>query len=63
MRAFRVVQISDTHLGRQRSWFVANFQSMARIISVRQPDLVINTGDVSFDGDLDEFLEAYSAAA
>jgi hypothetical protein len=42
MSAFRVVQVSDTHLSRQRSWFVPNFQAMTRIISGLQPALVVN---------------------
>ena len=50
MRAFHLVQISDTHLGRDRSWFLPNFRAMARIISALRPDLVVNTGDISFDG-------------
>jgi 3',5'-cyclic AMP phosphodiesterase CpdA len=50
MRPFRLIQVSDTHLGRDRSWFAPNFQAMARIISARRPDLVVNTGDISFDG-------------
>jgi 3',5'-cyclic AMP phosphodiesterase CpdA len=50
MTAFRVVQISDTHLSRHRPWFVPNFQALVRIVSVLQPDLVVNTGDISFDG-------------
>jgi 3',5'-cyclic AMP phosphodiesterase CpdA len=47
---FRVVQISDTHLGAERSWFVSNFQAMVGVLSKTRPDLVINTGDISFDG-------------
>src|SRR5215475_11081777 len=50
MSAFSVVQISDTHLSRHQPWFVPNFEAMKRIISVRQPDLVVNTGDISFGG-------------
>ncbi len=52
-----LIQVSDTHLGRHRSWFAPNFQAMARIISSFRPDLVVNTGDISFDGaDLEEDL-------
>src|SRR5262245_2344922 len=50
MRAFRLIQVSDTHLGRDRSWFAPNFRAMARIISERRPNLVVNTGDISLDG-------------
>lgn len=55
--AYRVVHISDTHLSRRRPWFVPNFRAMVRIISELRPDLVINTGDISFDGaDLEDDL-------
>jgi 3',5'-cyclic AMP phosphodiesterase CpdA len=50
MSAFRVVQISDTHLSRRRPWFAPNFQAMVRLTSALQPDLVVNTGDISLDG-------------
>jgi len=50
MPPFRVIHISDTHLSRHRAWFVPNFQAMAGIISDVYPDLVVNTGDISFDG-------------
>src|SRR5215813_8833084 len=50
MEPFRLVQISDTHLGRNRSWFVTNFDALKRIIAGLHPDLVVNTGDISFDG-------------
>jgi 3',5'-cyclic AMP phosphodiesterase CpdA len=50
VRAFRVIQISDTHLSAERPWFVANFEAMVAIVSARRPDLVINTGDISLDG-------------
>ena len=57
MRAFRLIQVSDTHLGHTRPWFAPNFHAMARIISMLRPDLVVNTGDISFNGaELDEDL-------
>jgi 3',5'-cyclic-AMP phosphodiesterase len=57
MNGFRVVQISDTHLSRRRSWFVPNFRAMVGIISDLRPALVVNTGDISFDGaDLEDDL-------
>ena len=48
--AFRVVHISDTHLSRAKPWFLPNFEAMVGIVSARRPDLVVNTGDISFDG-------------
>jgi 3',5'-cyclic AMP phosphodiesterase CpdA len=50
MPEFRLTQISDTHLGRRFSGLVANFHRVAEHIDGSRPDLVVNTGDVSFDG-------------
>jgi 3',5'-cyclic-AMP phosphodiesterase len=50
MNAFNVIQISDTHLSREKPWFVQNFEAIVRIISARQPNLVVNTGDIALNG-------------
>ena len=50
MSEFRITQISDTHLGRRFPGLIANFQAVSEHIDADRPDLVINTGDVSFDG-------------
>ncbi|MBR0831236.1 metallophosphoesterase [Bradyrhizobium manausense] len=50
MSEFRLTQISDTHLGRRFPGLIANFQRVCEHIDANRPDLVINTGDVSFDG-------------
>lgn len=50
MSAFRLTQISDTHLGRRLPGLIANFHRVSEHIDAARPDLVINTGDVSFDG-------------
>jgi 3',5'-cyclic AMP phosphodiesterase CpdA len=47
---FRITQISDTHLGRRFPGLIANFHRVSEHIDADRPDLVINTGDVSFDG-------------
>lgn len=47
---FRVAQISDTHLSREKPLFVENFRIVAAAISAAAPGLVVNTGDVSLDG-------------
>lgn len=47
---FRLAQISDTHLSRERPWFVANFELAAGAVTASKPDLVVNTGDMSFNG-------------
>jgi 3',5'-cyclic AMP phosphodiesterase CpdA len=50
MSEFRLTQISDTHLGQRFPGLIANFQRVCEHIDAHRPDLVINTGDVSFDG-------------
>ncbi|WP_128925159.1 metallophosphoesterase family protein [Bradyrhizobium guangxiense] len=50
MSEFRLTQISDTHLGRRFPGLVANFHRVCEHIDADRPDLVVNTGDVSFDG-------------
>ncbi|MHB0767254.1 metallophosphoesterase family protein [Bradyrhizobium sp. 5.13L] len=50
MSEFRLTQISDTHLGRRFPGLIANFHCICEHIDAGRPDLVINTGDVSFDG-------------
>jgi len=50
MSEFRLTQISDTHLGRRFAGLVANFQRISDHIDATRPDLVVNSGDVSFDG-------------
>jgi 3',5'-cyclic AMP phosphodiesterase CpdA len=50
MPEFRLTQISDTHLARRFPGLVANFHRICEHIDASRPDLVVNTGDVSFDG-------------
>ncbi|MGX1171025.1 3',5'-cyclic AMP phosphodiesterase CpdA [Bradyrhizobium sp. USDA 372] len=50
MSEFRLTQISDTHLGRRFPGLIANFHCSSEHIDAGRPDLVVNTGDVSFDG-------------
>jgi 3',5'-cyclic AMP phosphodiesterase CpdA len=50
MSEFRLTQISDTHLARGRPTLTANFQTIAGHVDATRPDLVLNTGDVAFDG-------------
>jgi 3',5'-cyclic AMP phosphodiesterase CpdA len=46
----RIVQISDTHLSRDKPQYMDNWPPLAAWIADQRPDLVIHTGDVSFDG-------------
>lgn len=50
MSEFRLTQISDTHLARRLAKLAANFEAVAEHIDVTRPDLVVNTGDLAFDG-------------
>jgi 3',5'-cyclic AMP phosphodiesterase CpdA len=46
----RIVQISDTHLSREKPQFFDNWAPLAAWIADQHPDLVIHTGDVTVDG-------------
>lgn len=50
MSRFRVIHISDTHLSRDKPWFLPNFEVIAGVVKATRPDLVVNTGDVALDG-------------
>jgi 3',5'-cyclic AMP phosphodiesterase CpdA len=50
MPEFRLTQISDTHLARRLPTLTANFDRVREHIDAKRPDLVINSGDLAFDG-------------
>jgi 3',5'-cyclic AMP phosphodiesterase CpdA len=50
MPEFRLTQISDTHLARRFSKLTDNFHRVSEHIDATRPDLVINSGDLAFDG-------------
>lgn len=50
MSQFRLTQISDTHLARHHTLLIDNFHRVSEHIDATRPDLVLNSGDVSFDG-------------
>jgi 3',5'-cyclic AMP phosphodiesterase CpdA len=50
MAEFRLTQISDTHLSRNFAKLTENFHRVSEHIDALRPDLVVNTGDVSWDG-------------
>jgi 3',5'-cyclic AMP phosphodiesterase CpdA len=50
MPEFRLTQISDPHLARRLPTLTENFHRVSEYIDTRRPDLVVNSGDVSFDG-------------
>jgi len=50
MPELRLTQISDPHLARNRPTLTENFHRVSEYIDTTRPDLVVNSGDVSFDG-------------
>ncbi len=50
MTEFRLTQISDTHLARRFPKLTGNFHCVSEHVSATRPDLVINSGDVAWDG-------------
>jgi 3',5'-cyclic AMP phosphodiesterase CpdA len=52
--AFRIAQISDTHLSEAKPYFVDNFVRIGEALRAAKPDLVVNTGDISLDGASEE---------
>lgn len=57
MASFRVIQISDIHLSGERPYFFHNWNVVVERINENPPDLVICTGDLTFNGaDLEEDL-------
>ena len=50
MPEFRLTQISDTHLARRLPTLTGNFDRLREYIDARRPDLVVNSGDLAFDG-------------
>ena len=50
MPEFRLIQISDTHLARRQGKLTDNFHRLSEYIGTTRPDLVINSGDLAFDG-------------
>jgi 3',5'-cyclic AMP phosphodiesterase CpdA len=50
MPEFRLIQISDPHLARRLPTLTENFYRVSEYIDARRPDLVVNSGDLAFDG-------------
>jgi 3',5'-cyclic AMP phosphodiesterase CpdA len=66
MTEFRLTQITDTHLSRNFPKLTDNFHRVGAHIDGNRPDLVINSGDVSWDGptsraDMEFALELHKA--
>jgi 3',5'-cyclic AMP phosphodiesterase CpdA len=65
MAEFRLTQISDTHLARHLPTLTENFHCIAEHIDATRPDLVLNSGDITFDvpGNCDDLAFAKSLHA
>lgn len=51
----KVIQISDTHLSRNKAHFVENWRPLVDWLEKEDPSLIIHTGDISLDGaDVDD---------
>jgi 3',5'-cyclic AMP phosphodiesterase CpdA len=50
MPEFRLTQISDPHLARRQLTLIDNFHRVSEYIDATRPDLVVNSGDLAFDG-------------
>lgn len=62
MDAFRVVQISDTHLSPRHGFFVKNFRAVIPAVEALSPALVVNTGDLSINGPDEDAELAFARA-
>ncbi|MFN4282097.1 MAG: metallophosphoesterase family protein [Alphaproteobacteria bacterium] len=62
MSAFEVVQVSDTHLSRNRGYFHHNWRVFLDEMRADPPDLVVHSGDLSLRGtdDADDLVFARS---
>src|SRR3954451_16063915 len=50
MSEFRLTQISDAHLARRLPGLTGNFHRVCDYIDANRPDLLVNSGDLAFDG-------------
>jgi 3',5'-cyclic AMP phosphodiesterase CpdA len=61
-RTVRIVQVSDTHLSEMRAYFHDNWEVFRAEMERTPPDLIVNSGDLSFDGPKDEADLAFARA-
>ena len=48
-RPLRLAQVSDTHLSQTHAWFNRNYDVFAALMQASPPDLIIHSGDASFN--------------
>jgi 3',5'-cyclic AMP phosphodiesterase CpdA len=49
-RPLEIVQVSDTHLSQSHAWFTGNWPVFLDEMRAQTPDLIVNSGDMSFNG-------------
>ncbi|CAN1525900.1 Icc Predicted phosphohydrolases [Rhabdaerophilaceae bacterium] len=49
-QTFTIVQVSDTHLSETHAYFIDNFRVFEAEMAELKPDLIVHTGDISFNG-------------
>jgi 3',5'-cyclic AMP phosphodiesterase CpdA len=49
-KPIRIVQVSDTHLSETHAYFIDNFDVFVADMETLRPDLIVHTGDISFNG-------------
>lgn len=62
MPPFRLVQVSDTHLSRTHAYFADNWAVFREAMRADPPDLIVHSGDVSFNGPVAADDLAFAAA-
>lgn len=62
MASFRLVQVSDTHLSRSHAYFEDNWAVFREAMRADPPDLIVHSGDVSFNGPVAVDDLAFAAA-
>ena len=58
----RIVQVSDTHVSGKRAYFLDNWDLFVAAMRADPPDLIVHSGDLSFDGAGDADDLAFAAA-
>lgn len=49
-KPIRIVQVSDTHVSAKRAYFLDNWDLFVAAMHAEPPDLIVHSGDLSFDG-------------
>lgn len=62
MTAFRLIQVSDTHLSPTHAYFAVNWAAFRAAVAESPPDLLVHGGDLSFNGPAVEADLAFAAS-